>query len=139
MITGDLIYLRKIKMPVKSLRYHDPISFIANLSSLIMSEERRDPDRLDPWDISRGTTASPTSGSPTGYRPTSSATSSRDNDEEPPITWVLVGFFAALLVVFLIALWIVQRCRGDAHPGVVQFLHNGVDFALAALRIILRI
>ena len=138
MITGDLIYLRKIKMPVKSLRYHDPISFIANLSSLIMSEERRDPDRLDPWDISRGTTASPTSGSPTGYRPTSaSATSSRD-DEEPPITWILVGFFAAVLVVCIVALWIVQRCRG-ANQGVVELLHNGISFSLAALRLLLRI
>ena len=103
-----------------------------------MSEERKDPDRLDPWDISRGTTASPTSGSPTGHRPTSSATSSRDNDEEPPITWVLVGFFAALLVGFLIALWIVQRCRG-ANQGVVELLHNGISFSLAALRLLLRI
>ena len=106
---------------------------------ITMADGRRDPDRLHPWDISRGTTGLPTSGSPTGYRPTAgTATSRRDDDQEPPLTWILVGFFAAVLVVCLVALWIVQRCRGG-NEGVVQLLHNGISFSLAALRLLLRI
>ena len=92
-----------------------------------MAEGRRDPDRMDPWEISRGTTTIPPK------------TSGQD-EPDPTVTWALIGFFLAVLFVCLLILAIILKCqRGDANPGVVQLLNDGINFSLAALRLLLRV